>query len=169
MNFCHFHVNQCFTFHLSNVSKILCMYKTWPGVCEKLFKITSKATKRPLQKSGKFKFSYFFGTKPWKSLFLKKSWQYTANVLSVEIANVYLLSQSKNKHLLSLCTDICVWLIKDIFMCFLSQISSWICWRIIILSSYYRYLSVILENVFYDSQIFSVSLLNIVIICYFDR
>ena len=66
-------------------------------------------------------------------------------------------------------TNICVWLITNIFMLFLSKFSSCICWEIITLCSYYRYLSVILENISHNFKIVSVFLLNIVIICYFHR
>ena len=98
-------------------------------------------------------FDEIFGILPTNyTPFLKN---YTANVLSVEIAD-------KNK-------DCCVWMITDIFMLSLSKFSSWIYWKLITLCSYCRYLSEILESIFHNFQIFSVFLLNIVIICYFDR
>ena len=53
-------------------------------------------------------------------------------------------------------TNICVWLITNIFMLFLSKFSSCICSKIITLYSYYKYLSVILENIFHNFKIFSV-------------
>ena len=40
--------------------------------CKNASQVTSKATKRPMCKSRKIKFSFFFGTMPWKFIFLKK-------------------------------------------------------------------------------------------------
>ena len=54
-------------------------------------------------------------------------------------------------------TNICVWLITNIFMLFLSKFRCWIYWEMI------------LEDIFHSFQIFSVFMLNMVIICYFHR
>ena len=61
--------------------------------------------------------------------------------------------------------DIFVWLIKNVFMLFLSKFSCWIYWEIITLCWYYKYLSVILETIFHSFKTFSLFMLNMIIIC----
>ena len=73
------------------------------------------------------------------------------------------------KQMLANFTNTCVWLITNIFMLFLSKFSSWIYWEIITFCSYYKYLSVILENIFHNFPTFLDFMLNMIIVCYFHR